>query len=193
MQKYPARGMLCVTRTGFELVVKMITISKPKSEDAQAIHEVIKASWYAAYIDTKIGITKEDIDASYTPEIEEGQIKALRFRAENPKGEDISLVAKDNERVVGFIRFKIHPDSVEWLSLYVHPDYFGKGIGTVLWEESSKLLPEGKPVTAEVATYTKAVDFYKKLGFVDTGERAAENVMKGSKIPIPLTKLILNR
>jgi ribosomal protein S18 acetylase RimI-like enzyme len=171
----------------------MITISKPKYEDAEAIYEIIKASWYATYIDEKIGITKEDVDAEYTPEIKVSQIKALHNRAENPKDEDVSLIAKDDEKVVGYIRFKIHLEFIEWLSLYAHPEYFGKGIGTMLWQEASKLLPTNKPITVEVATYTKAVDFYKKLGFVDTGERSAEHVMQVSKTPMPIMKLILNR
>ncbi len=173
----------------------MITISKPKTEDAEAIHNMMKASWYATYPNKEIGITKEDGDASYIPEVEEKQIEVLRYRAENPKDSDISLVAKDNNKVVGFIRLKVHPESIEWLSLYAHPDYFGKGIGTALWKEAQKSLPPNKPITVEVASYTKAVNFYKKLGFVDIGE---VYVREGQGMPvsgthIPLMKLVLEK
>lgn len=43
----------------------MITISKPKPEDSEAITEVIRKSWYATYINTEVGITKDDIDLMY--------------------------------------------------------------------------------------------------------------------------------
>ncbi len=171
----------------------MFTISKPNPEDAEAIHEMIKASWYATYISKEIGITKEDLDVSYTPEIEENQIKAFRNRAENPKENDISLVAKDGSEVIGFIRFRIQENLIEWVSLYAHPDYFGKGVGTALWQEAKKLLPIDKPIIVEVATYTKAIDFYKKLGFIETGEKYPGNVMEVSKVAIPLIKMVLNR
>jgi hypothetical protein len=55
----------------------MITISKPKLEDAEDIHKVMKASWYATYPNTEIGVTKEDGDMSYTPDIEQKQIEVL--------------------------------------------------------------------------------------------------------------------
>lgn len=171
----------------------MIQISKPNPEDAEAIHEMIKASWYATYINKEIGITKEDLDVSYTPEIEENQVKAFRNRAENPTENDISLVAKDGSEVIGFARFRIKDDMVEWVSLYAHPDYFGKGVGTALWQEAKKLLPLDKPISVEVATYTKAVDFYKKLGFIETGEKYPGNVMEVSKVAIPLIKMVLNK
>lgn len=165
----------------------MITISKPQPEDAEAIAEVIRKSWYATYISEEVGITKEDIDLMYA-ENQERQIEVFRERALHPKDDDISLVAKEDQNVVGFIRLKIHPDSVEMLSLYVDPDCVGKGIGTSLWQEVKKILPKDKPVTVEVASYTKAVEFYKKLGFVDRGEQYSKQGEKmlssGKRMPL---------
>lgn len=171
----------------------MITISKPIPEDSRGIHEVMKASWYATYPNTKIGITKEDGDMSYTPEVEQTQIDALNHRAENPKDSNISLVAKFEEKVLGYIRLKLHENNTELISLYVHPDYFGNGIGTDLWEEALKLIPKDKPVIVEVADYTKAVEFYKKIGFVDTGERYSKDVMPSSGVAMPLMKMVFKR
>ncbi|MCC7004897.1 GNAT family N-acetyltransferase [Candidatus Nomurabacteria bacterium] len=168
----------------------MITISKPIPEDSKGIHEVMKTSWYATYPNTKIGITKEDGDVSYTPEVEKKQIEVLNHRAENPKDDDISLVAKFEEKVLGYIRLKLYGDNTELISLYVHPDYFGNGIGTDLWKEALKFIPKEKPVFVEVADYTKAVEFYKKVGFVDTGERYSKDVMPNSGVPMPLMKMV---
>lgn len=162
----------------------MITILKPQPEDAEGIAEVIRKSWYATYINTEVGITKEDIDLMYAHG-QERQIVVFRERAQYPKPDDISLVAKDGRYVVGFIRLKIHTDSAEILSLYVHPDNTGKGIGTKLWIEAEKLLPKGLLVVVEVASYTKAVDFYKKLGFTESGRKEGEKMLSsGNKIPL---------
>ena len=168
----------------------MITISNPKPEDAEAIHDVIKQSWLATYIDENVGVTREDVEAIYTDEPEK-QIGAIRNRATNPKDDDISLVAKDDTKVIGIIRLKINNDSIELRTLYVLPEYFGQGIGTKLWQESLKLLPIRKLITVELASYTKAKDFYEKIGFVDTGERyLGEETMKNSGTKMPLMKMI---
>lgn len=153
----------------------------------------MKASWYATYPNTKIGITKEDGDVSYTPEVEKKQIEVLKHRAENPKDDDISLVAKFEEKVLGYIRLKLHEDNTELISLYVHPDYFGNGIGTDLWKEALKFIPKEKHVVVEVADYTKAVEFYKKIGFVDTGERYSKDIMQSSRVAMPLMKMVYTK
>ena len=168
----------------------MILISRPQLEDAEQIHGVIKISWYATYINDEIGITKEDIDCNYQDD-PEPQIQALRNRAINPKDSDVSLVAKEGEKVLGYIRLKILSDSIDLITLYIHPEHSGKGIGTKLWLEALKVLPKDKkPITVEVASYTKAVDFYKKIGFVDTGERYTKEAMLSSGTPMPLMKMI---
>ncbi len=175
------------------MIDKMITILRPEVSDAEQINEVIKASWYATYPNKKIGITKEDVDLLYA-ENERRQVEVFRHRAENPKDNDVSLVAKDNGKVIGFIRFKIHPESIEFLSLYTLPGYFGKGVGTKMWNEALPLLPNNLPITVEVASYTKAVNFYKKIGFTDTGEKYLHSEpMKSSGTIMPLMKLTYER
>ncbi len=171
-----------------------ILISKPTPEDAGWIAEVIRKSWYVTYINTEVGITKEDIDLMYA-ENQERQIEVFRDRALHPKDDDISMVAKEGEKVVGFIRLKIHPDFAEILSLYVDPECVGKGIGTSLWQEAQKILPKEKMVTVEVASYTKAVDFYKKLGFADRGEKyrkQGEKMLSSGK-QMPLMGMVFSK
>jgi ribosomal protein S18 acetylase RimI-like enzyme len=74
--------------------------------------------------------------------------------------------------------------------MYVEPDYFNQGIGTKLWLEAIQKLPKEKQITVEVATYTKAIDFYKKIGFSDTGERSVTEKMLRSGNSIPLMKMV---
>ncbi|PIP87389.1 hypothetical protein COW81_00375 [Candidatus Campbellbacteria bacterium CG22_combo_CG10-13_8_21_14_all_36_13] len=113
----------------------MITISKPKQEDSEDIYNLIKASWYATYVNEEVGIIKEDIDAIYNTDPAPG-IKALMNRANNPTERDVSFVAKDDTRIVGYIRLRALDNEIELLSLYINPDSSGQGIGTQLWEKA---------------------------------------------------------
>ena len=171
----------------------MITILKPSPNDAEGINEVIKLSWYATYINPEIGITKEDIDLMYEKN-EKQQIETFRRRAEHPKDDDISFVAKESEKVLGFVRLVILGDHIRVRTFYVHPNYMGKGIGTSLWNEALKYLPQNKPVVAWPAEHTKSIDFYKKIGFVYIGEKhLEEEAMESSGIHMSVVKMILNR
>lgn len=170
----------------------MIKITKPEPSDAKGMNEVIKLSWYATYITPEIGITKEDIDLMYA-QSEKKQIEVFKHRAENPKEDDISLVAKENDRVVGFIRTKIFPDHIRVRTMYVHPDHMGKGIGTSLWLEMQKFLPRGIPIVAYPAEHTKSVDWYKKMGFVETGEKSIGEEAMASGTRMTGIKMIRER
>lgn len=147
----------------------MITISKPVPEDATGMNEVIKLSWYKTYVVPEVGITKEDVDQMYA-ESETQQIEVFKKRALNPKDGDITLVAKMEGKIVGVVRLVTFDDHFRVRTFYVHPDHEGQGIGTSLWEEVVKLIPHDKPVVAWPVKNTKSVDFYKKLGFITTGE-----------------------
>jgi ribosomal protein S18 acetylase RimI-like enzyme len=171
----------------------MIEISVPTIEDAEGINEVIKLSWYSTYVTPEIGVTKKDVDLIYAKN-EEEQIRSLKKRVQEPKDDDISLVAREGVQVVGYIRFKIFQDNTELRTLYVHPEKTGRGIGTKLWEEGLKILPQDKQIFTEPVIGTQAVNFYKKVGFVDTGERYdAPDAMEDSGVHLPLMKMIYGR
>ncbi|MDB5194494.1 MAG: family acetyltransferase [Parcubacteria group bacterium] len=171
----------------------MIETSIPEAHDAEGINEVIKQSWYATYVTPEIGVTRKDVDLLYA-EYEARQIEAFRQRALHPIVDDISLVAKDSEKVLGYIRFKVLENEIELRTLYILPGETGRGIGTMLWEEGMKLLPAGIPIFTEPVEHTRAVDFYKKIGFVDMGERyKAPETLPDSGISLPLMKMLYTR
>lgn len=65
------------------------------------------------------------------------------------------------------------------ITIYLLPEYFGKGIGTKLWKQAQKVFDPNKDIYVEVVTYNKrAIEFYKKLGFVDTGKRLVDERFK---------------
>lgn len=151
----------------------MITISKPLPEDAEGMNEVIKASWYATYTTPEIGVTREDIDAMYAQN-EARQVEVFKKRAISPTEGDNTLVAKEKGKVLGLLRLIVFPDHVRVRSAYIHPESTGKGIGTKLWDEMQQYIPQDKPVVAYPTEHTRSLEWYKKLGFVETGERDTE-------------------
>lgn len=137
-------------------------------------------------------MTKEAIDSTFNYDVEQRQIESLRIRALQKDANDVSLVAREKGAVLGFARLKIKDKAVEWISMYVKPDHVGKGIGTALWKSASKRLPPELPIIVEVATYTKAVQFYKTIGFIDTGERTSACITEDCRVAIPLMRLIFS-
>lgn len=170
-------------------------ITKPRPLDAEGVYDLIKNAWYFTYINKDIGVSKEDIDSIYKPEEREKSIVSIKNRYENDRENEVELIAKENGQPIAVIRLVINERDAELRTLYVDPEYFGKGVGTLLWEEGVKKLSANFPVFVEVVSYTKAVDFYRKIGFVDTGERYTKEgaTMKVSGIKMPFMKMIYNR
>lgn len=55
------------------------------------------------------------------------------------------------------------------------PEFQNKGIGTMLWSKAMEFLDPQKDTVVQVADYTQnAINFYTKLGFVDTGKRTPQ-------------------
>jgi ribosomal protein S18 acetylase RimI-like enzyme len=60
-------------------------------------------------------------------------------------------------------------------------------VGTAIWHEAAKFIDPTKDTFLEVADYNEnAINFYKKLGFEDTGKRITDErfrMKSGSIIP----------
>ncbi len=78
--------------------------------------------------------------------------------------------------------------------LYVLPAYQGKKIGYRLWQEALAFAGNDKDIILDVATYNaKAISFYSRLGFVDTGKRFThDESMFKSGVKIPEMEMVLN-
>ena len=75
-------------------------------------------------------------------------------------------LAKDGDRIVGFLALHIHaPDLAEIRSLIITESYQNKGIGKDLINEALK---EGENLALkEILVLTYKWEFFKKLGFVE--------------------------
>lgn len=87
------------------------------------------------------------------------------------KNADISIVAKNAERIVGVI-FGI-TDFAYWLfvtDIGVDRDYSGKGIGTMLMNEAHRVAGGEKDINVYVCANDSAIPFYEKLGMTKSTE-----------------------
>ena len=86
---------------------------------------------------------------------------------------DNILVAKDGERVVGFVGYGNHgesePDVGEVFALYILSEYYGTGLGRRLMDAALEQLPYPKIVLWMVDGNGRAMRFYEKYGFHPTG------------------------
>ena len=81
------------------------------------------------------------------------------------------FVAKDEGRVAGFVIVDRKDESlpeIDWL--IVSPEWQGKGVARLLMERALAWIGEGVPIQLGVIHFNaRAIAFYKKLGFEDTG------------------------
>ena len=144
-------------------------------EDALGITNVFYKSWLATYPNKEKGVTLEDIEDSYKDDFSDEKIenlkKIIRELPENKK----RLVAKVGDLIVGVCTVHRNENNNHLRTLYILPDFQNKGIGTMLWNEANTFLDPTKDTIVQVADYTEnAINFYKKLGFVDTGKRTEQ-------------------
>jgi ribosomal protein S18 acetylase RimI-like enzyme len=165
-----------------------IRITTPEEKDLYGIREVFYKTWLDVYPNKEVGITKEDIEDKFKGTFTEERLKKDKEVFLNPSNTDRHIIiAKEGEKVVGVCRVFKKEKFDQLQSIYVLPEYQGKGIGYLLWRKASEFFDPHKDIIVEVATYNKkAICFYEKLGFVDTGERFSEErfrMKSGSMIP----------
>jgi diamine N-acetyltransferase len=170
-----------------EKIEKDIIITSVNPEDVRGMQEVFYRTWLDTYPNEEAGITVDDIEDRYKDHFTE---EALAKRTEgviNPPEGHTLFVAKEGDKVIGVCRVVNHSDKNQLQAIYVLPEYQGRGVGYKLWEEAQKHFDKDKDTIVQVATYnTKAIEFYKKLGFADNGRRFSDERFKmksGAIIP----------
>lgn len=156
-------------------------------DDVVGIQEVFYKTWLDTYPNKESGVTVDDIEDQYKDAFTEETIRQRREGLASPKKERTLLVAKEGDIVVGVCRIVRRSDKNQLQAIYVLPEFQGKGIGRLFWEEAKKFFDKEKDIVVEVATYnSNAIEFYKKLGFLDTGRRFHDEKFKmksGAVIP----------
>jgi len=148
-----------------------ITIQKKSTKDVEAVNNVYYKTWLDTYPNIEARISEEDIKHAFIDDFSEMFIAKEKERIRNLPENKRPLVAKVGEKVVGICVVKNNKDTNSLETIYVLPDYQGKGVGKMLWEEAKKSLDINKDIVLEVVSYSKStIKFYEKLGFVKIGE-----------------------
>lgn len=143
-----------------------IVISPAKQEDIPAIKDVQEQSWLATYINQEFNITQDDIKLQFSEKNNgSGKIVLKKIQDYLLDQNTLTLVAKENNLLVGFCTIKKHLDHNQIVKLYILPTAQRKGIGTKLFKEATNWFDK-KDIKLTVVQYNqKAINFYKKLGF----------------------------
>lgn len=114
-----------------------------------------------------------------------------KFEAMAPDSTGRTLIAKDNERVIGFVRYGDRGDGApnigEVVSIYVLSEYYGKGVGQTLMEAALKQLKGYTQICLWVLKENRrAIRFYEKCGFCPDGAETVSSACKASEIRMVL-------
>ncbi len=149
-----------------------IYIRDVQPEDAEGVINVLHKTWLDTYPNEELGISREDIEDSYKDSFTEEALGKQRKKFEHIPKNEKRVVAKYGDMIVGVATMVRNENNNEFRTIYVLPEYQGRGVGKMLWEEVKDFCDPSKDTIVDVADYTtKTIEFYKKLGFVDTGKR----------------------
>jgi ribosomal protein S18 acetylase RimI-like enzyme len=173
-----------------------IEIEHARSEDAEAIFNVQRATWLDTYPNKEAGITGEDIRKRIEGENGEKispKIDKWRQGIEVSDGSRAVFVAREEGKVVGYVAPAIIDGQRRIGAIYVLPDSQGKGIGSELLHKAIEWHGRKEDIFLRVATYNqKAIDFYKRNGFKETNNVVEdEAAQKSGSKPIPEIEMVL--
>ena len=130
-----------------------------------------KAAHYQAWKEAYVGLVNQDFLDRRTMEM---SLQSAQWAFDNGIA---TSIAKDGERVVGFVDFGhyrldgLH-DAGEVYAIYVLKEYYGKGIGYALMKRAFDALSEYPQTAVWVLTGNeRAIRFYKRCGFEFDGEK----------------------
>lgn len=153
-----------------------MNIRKATVDDVKDISRIYALSWKAAYA----GIVPQDfLDA-----IDDDRW-VHKFRQDIGDGTLIALMIYDGDAPVGCAAFGAARDEKmpgwgEIVSIYLHPDYFGKGFGEALLRETVAALRERgfeHVYLWVLRDNARARRFYEKHGFEPSGDVSTIEIM----------------
>ncbi len=146
----------------------MLSIERAKTEEVDAIKEVLTETWLATYADHLSRATIDQVTTHWHDP------RVLRSQMEKP-GHYFG-VAKDDGAIVGLVTVVAVSQAELFLSrLYVRPAYQGRGIGTSLLEAAIASYPEAAIVRLAVEERNeRGHAYWRARGFVDASRKTEE-------------------
>ena len=167
-------------------------IEDAKPEDVVALRTIVRDAWLELYPNEAYGITAEDISAIdwYAPkEIE----KRKREITEMEDTVHTWVVRNSGNEAVGFCKARKADERGEIKGMYIAKELQGKGLGKGLMQKAFEWLGDVDVRLKVVAYNLNAIEFYKKMGFKETGNKVSYDgtlLPNGKDIPrIEMMKL----
>ncbi len=156
-----------------------IAISNAVPDDAAVIANIENVTWLATYPNEQSGVSEDDIKAKNLESPE--RVQKWKEKIEDQSGDNLILVARDHDKLVGFCFVKKEENYNFIDSLYIRPEYQGRGLGRQLMDQGMSWLGTEKDIMLDVAEYNShAIEFYKQLGFEILGP---EDPSLATKLP----------
>jgi GNAT superfamily N-acetyltransferase len=157
-----------------------LIITQPQSCDVSQIISLYTKTWLDTYPNTKHGISFDDIKDKTDKMSQPDKVKKFRENLSNRSNNLKSFfrVAKVGDKILGVCGAVEEDGFIHLASLYVLPDEQKRGVGAALMNEFLNWA-RNRPIKLHVVTYNqKAITFYEKWGFKDTGKRFTEDRYK---------------
>ena len=91
----------------------------------------------------------------------------IKQTLENP--DNHTVVAKDQNRIIGFIQLKVNKQNATISHLYILPDYEGNSVGTQLFNLIKEQAVQLNVAKLKIESTLNALTYYERLGFVNNG------------------------
>lgn len=170
--------------------MESVLIFPCRVEEVDCIREIQREVWLATYPDEANGITKKAIIA-YFQDKNKTDTWISNVKQAIMRNESRGWVAKINKQIVGYSFAKKMKDKNRIMSLYVLPKYQQQGIGRKFMREMFDWFGNKNPIVLETAVYNaKAINFYKKFGFIENGLTQDNGAAQSTGIIIPETEMI---
>ncbi len=143
------------------MIPKGLVIRPMRKNDLPALHEIVNMTEVAELLGPIPPMTYEKFEKWHGSYIEE------------PK--HIALVAEIEEKAVGLVTLSLEEEIYRydsWLSIYVHKDFWHKGVGTQLMKAVINVAKDIGLKRISLGVYVKndaAIRMYKKIGFKSEG------------------------
>jgi ribosomal protein S18 acetylase RimI-like enzyme len=166
-----------------------VEISIAGPEDTNGIREVQYKSWLANTMNEKSGrgfdgATRSASSRDETPSKEnKSKLKnEAQSSRKNSLPESETIVAKMNQKVIGFCTVVRGSEQNSLAEIYIIPAFQGRKIGRKLWDSARQFIDQNKDTNVALLRFNiPAKKFYEGLGFAETGVSwEDENLKSGS-------------
>ncbi len=142
-----------------DIQLKNYTLQRAKEEDSLFFYE-LKKLVLRHYVETIWGWDEEF---------------QIGFHRDNYHPED-TFIIKVGEEPAGTVEVREDDEKIFICSLYIHPDYQGRSIGTSIVKDylASAALQHKKTDLEVLRLNTRAIELYKRLGFIEIIEKGDE-------------------